>query len=401
MPRRPGVSLSGTILIGIGLVPVVSLVAFFGLVLVAEAMDVGSLSQLEKAAEDLLAYTGLVSAPTVPAPTPRAPTSFEYGPLAPRALSGTMFEYGPLATPSPPEPAIGMRDASSPTVSLTPAVSPTSTATSSETPTETPTSTETATLTPSPSPTSSPTTGFFATATTWRTRTPTRTPTRTLTRTATRTPTPTASGSPGVPPTTAAPSATTEVPPTLAVPTNTSEVPPTLGIPTDTSEVPPTIALPTFTPTTPPTVVVPTAAPTASTCDAAANSGVEGQVIALINDKRTSQGLAAYSVDSRLTAAARVQATDMACNHFASHTGSDGSSVRDRVERQGYDWSWIGENFYVGGGSAQTAFNWWMNSGPHTANILSPNYTQFGVGYVYDADSDYGGYFVVVFAKPG
>ncbi|MBM3122520.1 MAG: CAP domain-containing protein, partial [Chloroflexi bacterium] len=108
-----------------------------------------------------------------------------------------------------------------------------------------------------------------------------------------------------------------------------------------------------------------------------------------------------YTVDSRLQAAARVHATDMACNHFTSHTGSDGSSVRDRVERQGYSWSWIGENFFVGGGSAQTAFNWWMNSTPHRANLLSPNYTQFGVGYVYDADSDYGGYFVVVFAKPG
>jgi uncharacterized protein YkwD len=385
MTRRRGVSLCGTILIGIGLMPVVCIVTFFGLVLAAEAMGVGSLSQLETAAEDLLAYTGLIFTPTVPAPTARVPTS---------------FEYGPLATPSQAEPAVGLQEAS-PTVSLTPAVSPSATATPSETPTGTPAPTETATLTPSPSPTSSPTTGFFATATTWRTRTPTRTPTRTLTRTATRTPTPTASGSPGVPPTTAVPTNTSEVPPTVAVPTSTSEVPPTSEVPTATSEVPPTIALPTFTPTTPPTVAVPTTAPTASACDAAASSGVEAQVITLINDKRTAQGLAAYSVDSRLTAAARVHATDMACNHFASHTGSDGSSVRDRVARQGYSWSWIGENYYVGGGSAQTAFNWWMNSAPHTANILSPNFTQFGVGYVYDADSDYRGYFVVVFAKPG
>jgi uncharacterized protein YkwD len=124
-------------------------------------------------------------------------------------------------------------------------------------------------------------------------------------------------------------------------------------------------------------------------------------VVDLINAERVAQGLAAYTVDSRLRTAARVHATDMACNHFTSHTGSDGSSVRDRVERQGYSWSWIGENYFVGGGSAQTAFNWWMNSTPHRANLLSPNYTQFGVGYVYDADSDYGGYFVVVFARPG
>ncbi|MCX6071939.1 MAG: CAP domain-containing protein [Chloroflexi bacterium] len=376
MTRRLGQSLWGTILIGIGLTPFVCLATFFGMVLAAEAMGIGSLSHLETAAQaaaqDFWVHTGLASEPT---PTVPALMSIEFGPY-PAVL--------PTQTPEP----TATTQAPSPTAMPSDTTSPSATATASETPT----STETVTLTPSPSPTSSSTTGFFATATAWRTRTPTRTPTRTLTRTATRTPTPTASGSPGVPPTTAAPTNTSEVPPTISAPTSTSEVPSTLEVPTATSEVPPTIAVPTATSTS---------APTASACNAAANSGVEGQVIALINDKRTSQGLAAYSVDSRLTAAARVQGTDMACNHFASHTGSDGSSVRDRVERQGYDWSWIGENFYVGGGSAQTAFNWWMNSAPHTANILSPNYTQFGVGYVYDADSDYGGYFVVVFAKPG
>jgi uncharacterized protein YkwD len=372
MTRRPGQSLWGTILIGIGLTPFVCLATFFGMVLAAEAMGIGNLSHLETAAQDLLAYTGLVSEPTATAP---APITIEFGPY-PAVLPSQPFQPIPATeTPPPTETA-------SQTAMPSDTTSPSATATASETPT----STETVTLTPSPSPTSSPTKVYYATA--WRTRTPTRT----LTRTATRTPTPTASGSPGVPPTTAAPTDTSEVLPTIDAPTSTSEVPSTLEVPTATSEVPPTIAVPTATSTT---------APTTSACNAAANSGVEGQVIALINDKRTSQGLAAYSVDSRLTAAARVQGTDMACNHFASHTGSDGSSVRDRVERQGYSWSWIGENFYVGGGSAQTAFNWWMNSAPHTANILSPNYTQFGVGYVYDADSGYGGYFVVVFAKPG
>jgi uncharacterized protein YkwD len=130
---------------------------------------------------------------------------------------------------------------------------------------------------------------------------------------------------------------------------------------------------------------------------------VEAQVAELINAERSERGLAEYDTDSRLRAAARVQAADMACNHFTSHTGSDGSSVRDRVERQGYVWSWIGENYYVTRNmatGAQTAFDWWMNSTPHRNNLLSPNYTEFGVGYVYDDEGDHGGYFVVVFAKP-
>jgi len=360
MTRRRSGFPCGTIVLGLALMPVVCAVTFFGLVLAAEAMGVGSLSQLETVVMDLAASTGLV-----PGPTALEPTFDPVPSLTPLQLLSTE----PVTSTETP----------SPTASLT--ASPSATSTPSATPTETPTSTGTTTLTPSATSTASPSPSATAPATRTRTPTllPTRTPTRTLTRTATQPPPPTAS-------------MTSEIPPTVGVPTATSEVPPTVGAPTATSEVPPTVVVPTASPTI---------APTVSTCDAAANASVEAQVIDLVNTERVAQGLAAYSVDGRLTAAARVHATDMACNHFTSHTGSDGSSVRDRVVRQEYTWSWIGENFYVGGSGAQTAFDWWMNSTAHRNNLLSPNYTQFGVGYVYDADSDYGGYFVVVFAKPG
>ncbi|HEX9797061.1 MAG TPA: CAP domain-containing protein [Anaerolineales bacterium] len=148
----------------------------------------------------------------------------------------------------------------------------------------------------------------------------------------------------------------------------------------------------------------PTATPTPADCGATVNTNYEAWVVQLVNDERTARGLAAYEVHGSLRAAARVQASDMACNHFLGHTGSDGSNVGQRVNAQGYSWSWIGENYYVTGNTTngpEIAFNWWMNSTPHRNNLLSPNYTEFGVGYVYDPDSDYGGYFVVVFARPG
>lgn len=338
MTRRRSGFPCGTILLGLGLMPVVFAITFFGLVLAAEAMGVGSLSALERAVQGLLASTGLVPAPT--------------------GLEPTSFNFEPSPTPLQPQPTepVAATETPSPTASPSLTASPSATSTLTETSTLTPTLTATATLTPSATSTPSPSATFTATASATRTRTPTPPPTRTPTTTATQPPAPTAS---------------------------------------HTSEVPPTEPGPTFTPTTP---------PTASACAASADSGVEAQVIGLVNAERVAQGLAAYSVDSRLTAAARVHATDMACNHFTSHTGSDGSSVRDRVEAQGYTWSWIGENYYVTSDTdngAQVAFDWWMNSTLHRNNLLSPNYTQFGVGYVYDADSDYGGYFVVVFAKPG
>ncbi len=121
----------------------------------------------------------------------------------------------------------------------------------------------------------------------------------------------------------------------------------------------------------------------------------------LINTERQSQGLTPYNSQGQLQAAARGHGTDMACNGFFSHTGSDGSSVGDRVSVQGYAWSWVGENIFAGGSaSPQSAFNWWMNSAPHRANLLNSNYTDIGIGYIYEPDSPYKGYFSAVFARP-
>jgi uncharacterized protein YkwD len=131
------------------------------------------------------------------------------------------------------------------------------------------------------------------------------------------------------------------------------------------------------------------------------NTGYEATIEGLINGARDDNGLSPLSPQSQLRAAARVQAADMACNHFTGHTGSDGSSVRDRVEAQGYSWSWIGENYMITSSGPQAAFNWWMNSEPHRNNILGSAYTEFGVGYIYSDEADYGGYYVVVFARPG
>jgi len=131
------------------------------------------------------------------------------------------------------------------------------------------------------------------------------------------------------------------------------------------------------------------------------NGGYENTLLDLINQERQNQGLTAYSMQGQLQGAARGHSTDMACNHFFSHTGSDDSSIGQRVNAQGYSWSWVGENIFAGGSaSPQSAFDWWMNSAPHRANLLSPNYIDIGLGYIYESNSDYGGYFTAVFARP-
>jgi uncharacterized protein YkwD len=124
-------------------------------------------------------------------------------------------------------------------------------------------------------------------------------------------------------------------------------------------------------------------------------------VVALINQERINNGLPDLTVQSALTAAARVHSQDMACNGFFSHTGSDGSVARDRVGRQGYTTTWVGENIYGGMSSSPSVIvTWFMNSTPHRANILNVNYTSIGVGYVYVPTAPYQKYWTVVFARP-
>ncbi len=267
---------------------------------------------------------------------------------------------------------------------------PSATSTPSETPTSTGTgtATETASSTPSATGTSTATAtpGPSTTVVIWPTWTPTRTPSRTPTRTPSRTPTPGPSRTPT---------------PTVPTPTPTSSFTP--PPPTDTPGPGTVFPTDTPTPTTPPPTAtqVPPTATQASGCNPSGNSGFENTLLGLINTERQNQGLRAYSMQSQLQAAARIHSADMACNGFVSHTGSDGSGVRDRVERQGYSWSWIGENIYTtsdtSSGAPQRVFDWWMNSGPHRANLMSPNYTEIGLGYRY---ANGRGAFTAVFARP-
>jgi uncharacterized protein YkwD len=127
-------------------------------------------------------------------------------------------------------------------------------------------------------------------------------------------------------------------------------------------------------------------------------------LLGLINQERAAQGLSAYAGQGQLQTAARLHSTDMACNGFFSHTGSDGSTVGLRVTAQSYSWSWVGENILATSDTSaqapQSAFDWWMDSALHRANLLSSNYTEIGLGYIYVAGSPYGGYFTAVFARP-
>lgn len=136
-----------------------------------------------------------------------------------------------------------------------------------------------------------------------------------------------------------------------------------------------------------------------ASCNYSTSSGYINEIAALINNARAENGLPALTVNAALNAAAQGHAIDMACHNLLSHTGSDGSSVNERVVAAGYSPSRSSEIIY-GSGYPQTAFNWWMNDQVHRNEILSPYVTEMGIGYAYNADTAYGSYYTVDFASP-
>ena len=127
-------------------------------------------------------------------------------------------------------------------------------------------------------------------------------------------------------------------------------------------------------------------------------------MISLINQQRAQAGLPPLNANSALASAAQRHSVDMACNSFVDHAGTDGTTWYDRISAAGYSYSNANENIYVGfpdfGGTAQGAVTWWMNSQVHRDNILNSQNVDAGVGYVYDANSQWGGYYTIVFARP-
>lgn len=105
------------------------------------------------------------------------------------------------------------------------------------------------------------------------------------------------------------------------------------------------------------------------------------QTVALaINGARLQAGLPPLALHPLLNLAAQNHVNDMVANYNYSHTGSDGSSVKQRVQRTGYASStWASEN-WVSVNDPTMAIQWWMNSTVHRGNILNGNWHEYGIG---------------------
>jgi uncharacterized protein YkwD len=126
--------------------------------------------------------------------------------------------------------------------------------------------------------------------------------------------------------------------------------------------------------------------------------GEETAFLALINDYRAANGRGPLSHNPQLGAAAENHSHDQAKNNYLGHTGSDGSSIQQRIQRAGYaDPRAWGENVAAGYPSASDAFQGWKTSPGHDANMLGAQFTEIGIGRAYNAGSRYGWYWTTTF----
>ncbi|WOI56269.1 CAP domain-containing protein [Palleronia sp. LCG004] len=101
-----------------------------------------------------------------------------------------------------------------------------------------------------------------------------------------------------------------------------------------------------------------------------------------VNAYRRQAGLSPIARSSRLDAAARRHASDMARRGFFAHHGSDGSTHTLRIRAQGCGGG--AENIAEGPYDARSVMSAWMGSAGHRRNILLPAVTHYGLANVGD-----------------
>ncbi|MFF2483316.1 CAP domain-containing protein [Paenibacillus sp. NPDC058071] len=102
----------------------------------------------------------------------------------------------------------------------------------------------------------------------------------------------------------------------------------------------------------------------------------------------------------QLSEIATLKARDMRDQGYFAHTSPTYGSPGEMLDTFGVAWTAYGENIAAGQLTPEAVMNAWLNSPGHRANILNPNFTYLGVGYVPgNSDSEYRTYWTQLFVR--
>lgn len=125
---------------------------------------------------------------------------------------------------------------------------------------------------------------------------------------------------------------------------------------------------------------------------------LENEVIRLVNVERAKAGLQQLTQNWELSRVARYKSQDMIDKGYFAHNSPTYGSPFKMMESFGIRFSAAGENIAMGQQSPAQVMNAWMNSPGHRNNILSPSFTQIGVGLAKDKKGRM--YWTQMFIKP-
>lgn len=120
----------------------------------------------------------------------------------------------------------------------------------------------------------------------------------------------------------------------------------------------------------------------------------------LINQQRQRYGMTPLAVVPTLTLAAYQHSLDMATQSSPAHQGSDGSSGGGRMLAAGYQWQAWAEVIGWGFTDPDSMVTWWLSDAEHRAVLLSPTFTEFGIGYATFGNTRWQNYWTVNFGRP-
>ena len=107
----------------------------------------------------------------------------------------------------------------------------------------------------------------------------------------------------------------------------------------------------------------------------------EQTIFDLVNEARRNAGLSELKLDKELLKVARIKSQDMVDNNYFSHTSPTYGTPFQMLKSFGISYKSAGENI-AGYATAKAAFDGWMNSSGHKANILNSLYNYTGIGVV-------------------
>jgi len=122
------------------------------------------------------------------------------------------------------------------------------------------------------------------------------------------------------------------------------------------------------------------------------------RVLELTNAERQANGLAPLVFSAQLTAAAQDYSGVLAAGTCFEHDCGAVPNFVDRLREAGYTgFTTVAENIAAGYPTPEAVVTGWMGSPGHRANILSPDYTDLGVGVV--SGGRYGTYWAEEFGS--